>query len=145
MYRCAKQSSEPGADKPGAKADELSGACRSFYDWLHGWAKKRKAFSGADVRKDLRIHPRTLNRYLGELSSYGMLRITGGNAGRKGYSYMVEGAPGLELQAKLETQITQVIMGVREAAALRVTTPQPKPTAVRRRKDPPSSEERIGQ
>ena len=71
------------------KSDELSGACRKFYDWLQSWAKGKGVtkFFARDIREDKRIHPRTLTRYLEELRMFGRLEITGGRKQRVGYEY----------------------------------------------------------
>jgi len=105
------------------KADELSGACRSFYDWLDSWTKKNtkraKGFTGAEVRKDLRIHPRMLQRYLGELVTFGMVKITGGGKNRNGYTYTITGEHADALRERIHTSITQVIEQVKAAASER--------------------------
>ena len=110
------------------KADELSGACRSFYDWLHGWAKKNtkrtKGFTGAEVRKDLRIHPRMLQRYMGELVTFGLVKITGGGKNRNGYTYAITGEHAEALRERIHTSITGVIEQVREAAIERKRRPE---------------------
>ncbi len=113
------------------KSDELSGACRGFYDWLHVWAKKRKAFSGADVRKDMRIHPRMVQRYMNELVTFGLVRITGGGKNRSGYTYAITGERADALRERIHTSITQVLEQVRAAANERkkATTRQNTTTA----------------
>jgi predicted ArsR family transcriptional regulator len=105
------------------KADELSGACRSFHDWLHGWAKKNpkrtKGFTGADIRKDLRVHPRTVQRYLGELATFSLVKITGGGKNRNGYTYTITGEGADALRERIHASIGQVIEQVRAAATAR--------------------------
>jgi len=110
------------------KSDELSGAAREFYQWLQSWhqQKKLKQFYAADIRKDHRIHPRTLNRYLQELQEYGLVQIVGGNKHRTGYSYKLTAASDYEnLQKSIHTQITQVMENVRQAHEAR-QAPQAK-------------------
>jgi len=104
------------------KADELSGACRSFYDWLHGWAKGKRAkgFTGAEIRKDMRIHPRMLQRYMGELVTFGLVRITGGGKNRNGYTYAITGEKADALRERIDASITGVIERVRAAASERM-------------------------
>jgi hypothetical protein len=108
------------------KADELSGACRSFHDWLHGWAKKNpkrvKGFTGADIRKELRIHPRMVQRYLNELVAFGLVRITGGGKNRNGYTWALTGEPAEGLRERIHASITQVIERVRTCAEQRRST-----------------------
>jgi len=116
------------------KADELSGACRSFYDWLHAWAEKKKAFSGAEVRKDLRIHPRMVQRYLVELSTFGLIKLVGGHPRKGGYSYAITGERADALRERIHASIEQVIAQVREAHAVRSTQAQaPAPQRTRKR------------
>lgn len=106
------------------KSDELSGAAREFYQWLSNKERKftdpkmnsGKGFYARDVRAESRIHPRTLNRYLNELSEYGLLQVTGGNKNTTGYSYkLVENRSYEELQKSIDTQIEKVIKEVWEA------------------------------
>ena len=108
------------------KSDELSGACRSFYDWLHGWAKGKRAkgFTGADVRKEQRIHPRMLQRYMGELVTFGLVKITGGGRNRNGYTYAITGERADALRERIQASITGVIERVREAASERKRRPE---------------------
>lgn len=98
------------------KADELSGACRSFHDWLHPWAQQRPAFTGADIRQHLRIHPRMVQRYLVELATFGLVRITGGGRNRGGYTYAITGEKADTLRERIHADITRVIERVHAAA-----------------------------
>jgi hypothetical protein len=114
------------------KSDELSGACREFYEWLKGWAAKTEtaSFFGSDVRKENRIHPRTLNRYLQELAEYGKLQITGGNKHKTGYQYQIADGKDYEsLQSKIDRQISQVMEEVKQAAQERSTKKKVSKTA----------------
>ncbi|PCH64857.1 MAG: hypothetical protein COC01_10590 [Bacteroidetes bacterium] len=97
------------------KSDELTEAARSFYEWLQQWQEKNKLkqFYGSDIRKDNRIQPRTLNRYLQELTDYGLLQITGGNKHRTGYNYKI--TPNKDyrnLQQSINEQIEKVLKNV---------------------------------
>ena len=120
------------------KSDELSGACRTFYDWLHAWVKadgKRvKGFAGADVRRDLRIHPRMLQRYLLELVTFSLVRIMGGGRNRNGYTYALVGEHAEALRERIDASIAQVIERVRMAAITRTQAPPPAPPKARRPK-----------
>jgi hypothetical protein len=100
------------------KADELSGAAREFYQWIGSPDRqftdpnlnKAKGFYARDVRTESRIHPRTLNRYLNELSEYGLLQITGGNKNTTGYSYKLLKKQSIEtLQKSITNQLDKVI------------------------------------
>jgi len=71
------------------KSDELSDACRKFYQWLQTWAKNNniEKFHARDIREARRIHPRTLTRYLEELRAFSGVEIIGGKKQRVGYEY----------------------------------------------------------
>lgn len=106
------------------KSDELSGAAREFYQFISDKQRKftdpnmnnRKGFYARNVREESRIHPRTLNRYLNELSDYGLLQITGGNKNTTGYSYkLMPGRSYEALQKSIDTQIEKVIKAVWKA------------------------------
>jgi len=73
------------------RADELSTNTRGFYNWLCAYLKKAETnqFTALDIRKVKRIHPRTLNRYLQELTLFSYVQITGGNKHREGYQYKI--------------------------------------------------------
>jgi len=72
------------------KSDELSGACRSFFERLKGWLKKEKkpSFYSKEVRLALRINYNSLKRYLRQLSTNGYLQNVGGSRAN-GYEYEV--------------------------------------------------------
>jgi len=73
------------------RADELSTSARGFYNWLQKFLKEAQTnqFTALDVRKAKRIHPRTLNRYLQELTLFHYTQVTGGNKYREGYRYNI--------------------------------------------------------
>lgn len=75
------------------RADELSTVARGFYTWLTSFIErdKRSKFTALDLREEKQIHPRTLNRYLQELTLYGYIKIIGGNKHRGGYQYALTG------------------------------------------------------
>jgi len=128
------------------KSDELSAAARDFYEWLKQWATKRKneieakggnqdnatkknapGFYGSDIRKENRIHPRTLSRYLQELTDFGLLQITGGNKHRTGYSYKITSARDYKaLQDSIEKQIEEVMQRIWKAHYEREKQPKPQ-------------------
>lgn len=99
------------------KSDELSGACRSFYETLKSPLSKsfkEGKFYASDIRQQIRINPRTLNRYLQELTEYGRLKITGGNKYKSGYQYELQSEPE-NLQDAIDRQITGILDKVKEA------------------------------
>ena len=73
------------------RADELSTNARGFYVWLQKYLTEAQTnqFTALDIRKAKRIHPRTLNRYLQELTLFSYVQITGGNKYREGYQYKI--------------------------------------------------------
>jgi hypothetical protein len=118
------------------KSDELSGAAREFYQYLKQWngQDKKKGFYASDIRQENRIHPRTLNRYLQELTDYGLLQITGGNRHRTGYSYKITPNRNYEtLQKSINEQLERVIKNVWNVYEQRKTE-QPKETKKRKSK-----------
>jgi len=105
------------------KSDELSGACRKFYDWLQVWMKNNNLdkFYGSEIRQDYKIHPRTLNRYLGELAEFGRLQIIGGSKHKTGYQYQLTGYTGdNHLQDQIDQWMTQTLDKIRKAHAKRM-------------------------
>ena len=134
------------------KSDELSGACRSFYEWLKTWDNKRKealkseettqkeqenpkdekeaktGFYARDIRKNNRINPRTLNRYLNELSEYYYIQIIGGKKHKTGYQYELNAeAEKQNLQGEIDEQIQSILEKVKIAHSER-TAPKKRKT-----------------
>lgn len=61
------------------KSDELTFACRSFFERLktHLEAENKESFYAKQIRAAFRLPPVTLHRYLTELSRYGLLQSKG--------------------------------------------------------------------
>lgn len=74
-----------------AKSDELTKACRDFLEVLKAYAKReeKESFYAKELRANLRINPKTLSRYLSDLSRYGYIKIIGGNPRSTGYEYEI--------------------------------------------------------
>jgi DNA primase len=73
-----------------SKSDELSKASRSFLELLKVLLKEqgKASFHSRDIRRQLRLAPTTLKRYLLELERYGYLKVS--RPGRQGkYEYSV--------------------------------------------------------
>ncbi|MFB0924809.1 MAG: hypothetical protein QMB65_05955 [Vicingaceae bacterium] len=100
------------------KSDELSGACRSFYEMLRKWVKENKkeeGFFSSEIRQTKRMNPRTLNRYLTELVNYNKVQIIGGQKHKTGYQYQLSQEQNTEnLQEEITYQINQVLKKVNE-------------------------------
>ena len=121
------------------KSDELSGACRSFYEWLKQWTvshrrqlesenskevqedpkdekQAKTGFYARDIRKSSRINPRTLNRYLNELAEYHYIQIIGGKKHKTGYQYELNAeAEKQNLQSEIDEQIQSILEKVKAA------------------------------
>lgn len=91
-----------------AKSDELSGACRKFFEKLKVWMKEKNkaSFYANEVRSDFRMNPSKLKRYLIELTRYGCMTITGGNRYKKGYEYELTDPQEYE---KLRSNVSNVL------------------------------------
>jgi len=98
------------------RADELSTNARGFYSWLCSFLAKAetKQFTALDIRKAKRIHPRTLNRYLQELTLFHYIQITGGNKYREGYQYKITNmGENNTLNNSIETALKQTLETIR--------------------------------
>ena len=71
-----------------SKSDELSKASRRFLELLKNKVKPGEVFSSTVLRKELRLAPSTLRRYLLDLSRTGYIKIKGGSKYR-GFEYEV--------------------------------------------------------
>lgn len=112
------------------KSDELSGACRSFYEYLKTWVGDRQTtredpeeqampvcFYASEIRRTNRMNPRTLQRYLKELVEYNYLQITGGNKHKTGYQYgLCDQAPQEHLQQSIDTQLAEIMQQIKAAS-----------------------------
>ena len=100
------------------KSDELSGACRSFYQALK--RMKLDKFFASDIREHSRINPRTLQRHLKELADYNYLKIIGGNKYKTGYQYEVNPtAEKVKLEQEIEKQIKKILKEIEQSAKVR--------------------------
>jgi hypothetical protein len=94
------------------KADDLSTSARGFLCWLKRYLTevKTKQFTALDIRKTKTIHPRTLNRYLQELTLFHYLQITGGNKHCGGFIYKLTELNDLAtLQNGIETSLKNTL------------------------------------
>lgn len=99
------------------KADELSGACRGVLEWIR--TNENGTFTAQGIRKRLRMAPRTLSRYLGELTAYGHVIPDKGKKHSAGYVYTMATDANSDLPKAIAQQIEQVMEKVKEAAAQR--------------------------
>lgn len=70
------------------KSDELSGACRNYFEQLKEWLEKNKqsSFTNTSIRNQLRIPISSVKRYHTALLSAGLIRKMG-NRNTKAYHY----------------------------------------------------------
>lgn len=116
------------------KSDELSGACRSLLEWIS--ANVQGSFTAQSIRQRLRMAPRTLNRYLAELTAYGYLVQDKKKKHSAGYLYTVASEAGNDLPEAIARQVAHVIERVRAAAKgetiKEAKAPEAAPVAKRR-------------
>ncbi len=74
-----------------AKADELSGACRKFFERLknHLQQERKQNFYGKEIRTAFRMNPHNLKYYVNQLVRYNHLKIVGGNRYKQGLEYEI--------------------------------------------------------
>jgi DNA primase len=93
------------------KSDELTKRVRELFEQLKTllaqWNKQ--LFSMQEVRKVLRMEPRTLNKYLAILCQYGFIKIAGGKKNKTGYRYEINDA---QTEQQLKDEINQHIQKV---------------------------------
>lgn len=99
-----------------SKSDELTGACRKFFEQLKAHLKKesKQSFYSAAIRKALRMNPNNLKRYLMELSRYSYLKINGGNK-FKGYEYQIANEQEYEqLKSDIDQKLENILHTIKE-------------------------------
>ena len=97
------------------KSDELTEGERTFYETLQTWNKKRgeNTFKSLDIREEIKLTPRSIERYLKQLTSYGKIKQIGGSR-QKGYNYILK-EDTQKLAQSIESQITQIIKRIKKA------------------------------
>ncbi|HYC27705.1 MAG TPA: hypothetical protein VEB42_02800, partial [Chitinophagaceae bacterium] len=97
-------------------------ATRTFFERLkaHISEQQQVSFKMQDIRKVFRMEPRTVQRYMKELSGYGYIRRTGGRRGRSGFEYMItETEEYHKLTKAIDGHIETVLQAVRSNATMR--------------------------
>jgi DNA primase catalytic core len=100
-----------------SKSDELSRATRDFFERLkrHITDKQLSSFKMGDIRKCFRMEPRTVQRYMKELSQYGYIRRISGQQGRTGFEYsVVDDQEYGKLQTAIDVHISGVLQAIRD-------------------------------
>jgi len=98
-----------------SKSDELSGACRKFFEQLKSHLKKEKSesFYSSQIRKAMRLNPNNLKRYLFELGRYGLVKITGGSK-YKGFEYKIVDVQEYEqLKSSIDQQLETILRNIK--------------------------------
>ncbi|MEO1076148.1 MAG: hypothetical protein AAFX41_09315 [Bacteroidota bacterium] len=100
------------------RSDELSGACRRFFEALQAEIENRSGeeavFRASEVRRALGASPSTLARHLATLRRFGLVAIAGGSRAQ-GYSYRLTGADDFgAVAASVEAELASVVAALRE-------------------------------
>jgi len=105
-----------------AKSDELSKAERSFFESLKKWLKAndKPSFYAKQVREAFRMHPSKIKRYLYSLTTYGFVKITGGNRFKTGFEYEVVAT---DEYRNLEASVSSVLDNVLEEIKQKMSGP----------------------
>lgn len=103
------------------KADELSTNARGFNNWLKKYLQEAQTsqFTALDIRKARSVHPRTLNRYLQELTFFNYLQIVGGNKHRGGFIYKLTELENTQcVQNSIETSLKNTLERVQQTTEI---------------------------
>jgi len=93
------------------KSDELSGACRNYFEHLKMYLlqEKKQTFTSKEIRNKLRIPGTTFRRHQNELLNSGYIKIRGGKK-ETGYQYeIVSYEEYHQLRAGIETVLEEVL------------------------------------
>ena len=98
-----------------SKSDELTKACRDFYEKLKGHLKREKksSFYKSDIREFMRINPNNLKYYLKQLSLYGYIKTIGGNRYKQGMEYEISDLEEYE-------RLSQTLLNALDQALLKI-------------------------
>lgn len=99
-----------------SKSDELSGACRSFFERLKQHTGEAPFYT-RELRKAFRINPSNLKRYMIELSRFGYVQVTGGSK-YKGYQYQVSDHREYEqLKSGIDKKLDEILHKIKESSS----------------------------
>lgn len=105
-----------------SKSDELAKATRNFLEQLKQYAVNYQlsSFKIQDIRRAFRLPPRSIQRYMKELSQYGYIKKIGGQARRVGYEYSITDTQEYEqLQSAVGNHLESILLQVKSNAAMR--------------------------
>lgn len=98
------------------KSDQLTGACRSYFEKLKEWLQKegRATFSNREARQALRINASNQKRYMLELAANYNIRVANGKRAR-GYEYEIVSYEEYEkLKRGIETVLDEILANLKE-------------------------------
>jgi DNA primase len=100
-----------------SKSDELTKATREFFEKLKEYIKQKQlsSFKTQDIRKLYRMEPRTIQRYMKELSQYSCIKRINGQKGRTGFEYTITDTEEFNrLKTAIDSHIEEVLKNIRE-------------------------------
>lgn len=104
-----------------AKADELNGACRKFFEVLKKYLNQenKNSFFSNEIRTALKTNYATLKRHLLHLHRNGYIKIVGGNKFSKGYEYEVVSFDEYQaLKENIQTALDDVLLKIKASSGL---------------------------
>ena len=104
------------------KSDELSGACRSYFEMLKEYVKTNnlKSFTNKEIRAALRLNHNTQKMFMVELQQYGYIRKKEGDK-KKGYQYEVNSFEEYEtLQTRINTVLDEILESLKEKEVVKL-------------------------
>jgi len=103
-----------------SKSDELTRATREFFERLKRYMQQEQltSFRAPDIRRQFRMEPRTIQRYLRELVQYGQLKRIYGVKGRSGFEYGLSDGDGYQaLQTQIQRHLAAIMDQIRNTNA----------------------------
>ncbi|MBL4707065.1 MAG: hypothetical protein JKY48_01305 [Flavobacteriales bacterium] len=111
------------------KSDELSGACRNYFEELKQYLNENKlsAFTNSTIRKTLRVNHSNQKRYMIELQQAGFIKRNTGNK-KKGFNYQIVSVEEYEqLKEGINTVLDKVLEEVQSSVEVHSTNEPLKP------------------
>lgn len=99
-----------------SKSDELTKATREFFEKLKEYAKQNQltSFKTQEIRKLFRMEPRTIQRYMKELSQYSYIKRINGHKGRPGFEYSITDTEEFtRLKTAIDAHIEEVLQNIK--------------------------------
>lgn len=100
-----------------AKSDELTKACRDFFERIKRWmaSEEKNSFYRNQIRDAFRMNPNNVKYYLRQLNSFGLIRIIGGNRYKSGYEYEVVSMEDYKaLRSRLVNALGQAVQKIKD-------------------------------